>query len=185
MSRVFEKDQLRGSLARRLVWGGAAVLLLLPLVAMQFTAEVNWNAFDFLVMGVMLLAVCTAYEIAARVARNNAYMLAAGIAAGACFLMVWANLAVGIIGDEDNPVNALFFGVVAVAVSGALMALFRPRRMVWVMVTTAAAQLGVALYAWLAGHGHVFVFTGAMCALWLASARLFHQSASLQSRAGR
>jgi hypothetical protein len=40
------------------IWGTAAFLLLLPWVAMQFTTEVNWTLFDFLVIGVMLLAAC-------------------------------------------------------------------------------------------------------------------------------
>ena len=40
---------------RALIWGGAACLLALPWVAMQFTSEVNWDATDFLVIGVMLL----------------------------------------------------------------------------------------------------------------------------------
>ena len=35
-------------------WGMAAVVLLLPLVGMQFTSEVNWTGFDFLVAGVMV-----------------------------------------------------------------------------------------------------------------------------------
>ena len=39
---------------RLLAWGAAAALLLLPLVAMQFTEEVNWTVFDFLVFGSML-----------------------------------------------------------------------------------------------------------------------------------
>ena len=39
---------------RTAVWGTAAFLLLLPLVAMQFTNEVNWDATDFAVFGTML-----------------------------------------------------------------------------------------------------------------------------------
>ncbi|HEU0152147.1 MAG TPA: hypothetical protein VFQ84_02250 [Arenimonas sp.] len=177
MAGILEQDTLRGRGVRRLVWGGAAALLLLPWVAMQFTDEVDWDAADFIAMGVMLLAVGMAYEIAARIARGNAYVLAAGIATGACFLTVWANLAVGILGNEGNPANALFFGVVAVAVAGSLGVLFRAGAMAWVMVATAAAQLAVCLYAWLAGLGHVFVFTGVMCAAWLAAAWLFHYAA--------
>ena len=173
MTGILEQDHLRGRWIRGLVWGGAVGLLLLPAIAMQFTDEVDWQANDFVAMGVMLLVVCIAYEIAARMARNNAYMVAAGIAAGASFLTVWVNLAVGIIGNENNPANDLFFGVVAVAVFGSLLVLFRARAMAWVMVATAVAQLAVCLYAWFAGLGHVFVFTGVMCALWLTSARLF------------
>ncbi|KFN46611.1 hypothetical protein [Arenimonas metalli] len=177
MAGILEQDQLRRNGVRALVWGGAAALLLLPLVAMQFTDEVDWNGADFIVMGVMLLAVCTAYEIAARIARNNAYMVAAALAAGACFLTVWVNLAVGIIGNENNPANDLFFFVVALAMVGSLLVLFRPRPMAWVMVATAAAQLGVFAYAWLADLGFVPVFTVVMCGLWLASANLFRRAA--------
>lgn len=183
MAGILESNQLRGNLVRMLVWGGAACLLLLPWVAMQFDVEgVHWTLGDFVVMGAMLLAVCISYEIAARLARNNAYIVAAGIAAGAGFLMTWANLAVGIIGSENNPVNDLFFGVVAVAVAGALLVRLRSRPLAWVMVSTAVVQVGVCLYAWLAGHGHVWVFTGVMCALWLASASLFRKAGTLGTR---
>ena len=182
MAGLLESNQLRGNLVRALVWGGAACLLLLPWVAMQFDAEgVHWTAGDFVVMGAMLLAVCITYEIAARLARNNAYIVASGLAAGGGFLMVWANLAVGIIGNENNPVNDLFFGVVAVPLLGALLVRLRPGPLVWVMVATAVAQVAVCLYAWLAGHGHVFVFTGVMCVLWLASATLFHKADKLRN----
>ena len=158
---------------RWLVWGGAICLLLLPLVAMQFTAEVDWTGDDFAVMGVMLGTVCLVFELAVRVARSHAYVVGAGVAVVTGFLLTWINLAVGIIGNENNPANDLFFGVVAVAVLGAPLVWFRARAMAWVMVATATAQLAVCLYAWLAGLGHVFVFTAVMCAVWLASARLF------------
>ena len=36
---------------RALIWGGAAVALSIPAIAMQFTDEVQWGPFDFLVMG--------------------------------------------------------------------------------------------------------------------------------------
>jgi hypothetical protein len=167
-----------GHRLRPLVWGGAAALLLLPAVAMQFSEEVQWDAFDFLVMGGLLLAVCLAFETAVRFARDKAYLVAAAIAVGASFLTVWANLAVGIIGSEGNPVNDIFFGVVAVAFVGALLARLRPRGLAWAMVATAVAQLAACLYAWLGGHGYVFVFTGVMCGLWLTAAQLFRNSAS-------
>jgi hypothetical protein len=182
MTGILEKNHLRGNALRWLVWGGAVGLLLLPLVAMQFTEEVNWTGSDFVVMGALLLAVCVSCEVAARMARNNAYLLGAGLAAGGAFLTVWANLAVGIIGSETDPVNDLFFGVVAIPVIGALFVQCRPGGMAWVMVATAMAQVGVCLYAWLTGQGYVFVFTAAMCTLWLASAGLFRESARINAR---
>ena len=54
MTGILESEQLRGGVVRWLVWGGAAALLLLPLVAMQFTEEVQWTWHDFVIMGVML-----------------------------------------------------------------------------------------------------------------------------------
>lgn len=181
MNHILGSDQLRRSPVRWLVWGGAAGLLLLPLVAMQFTTEVNWDGFDFLVMGGMLLTSCVLYEIAAFLARSNAYMVAAGIAVGGAFLTVWANGAVGIIGSEDNPANGIFYWVIAFEFAASALVLLRARPMAWVMVATAVAQLAVCLYAWLAGMGHVWVFTGVMCALWLTSARLFREAARLQA----
>jgi hypothetical protein len=183
MAGILEQKQLLGGRVRALVWGTAVAVFLLPAVAMQFTREVDWDGTDFTVWAAMLLMACVAYEVAARVARSNAYMAAAGLAAGAAFLTVWANLAVGIIGNENNPANDLFFGVVAVAVFGSPLVLFRARAMAWVMVATAVAQLAVCLYAWLAGLGHVFVFTAVMCTIWLASARLFAIAARRQGPA--
>ena len=56
----------RGNTVRKLVWGLAAALWLAPLVAMQFTREVNWTASDFVVFGVMLLLALGAYEVGTR-----------------------------------------------------------------------------------------------------------------------
>ena len=176
-----DSNELRWTFVRRVVWGGAAILMLLPAVAMLFTKEMNWTAADFIVWGVMLGVACVSYEIAARIARSNAYMAAAGIAVAGAFLMTWVNLAVGIIGSEDNPANGMFFWVIGVEIIGALVVLFRARGMAWVMSATAVAQLSVCLYAWYAGLGYVFVFTAVMCALWVASARLFLHAAKTAS----
>jgi len=89
------------------VWGGAALLLLLPLVAMQFTTEVVWTGFDFLLFGVMLAVLGGGIELAVRMSRHYAYRAAAGIALVTGFLLVWMNLAVGIIGNEENPANLM------------------------------------------------------------------------------
>jgi cell division protein FtsW (lipid II flippase) len=54
-----------------------ALLLLVPLAAMQFTDEVDWNWFDFAVMGALIFATCLAYELAARKSGAFAYRAAA------------------------------------------------------------------------------------------------------------
>ena len=83
---------------RLALWGTAALLLMVPAVAMQFTTEVNWTGSDFVVMGAMLAAACGAYDLATRLSRNTTYRAAFGIAVLTGFLLVWVNLAVGLIG---------------------------------------------------------------------------------------
>jgi hypothetical protein len=73
-------------------WGIAALILLLPLVAMQFTDEVVWDETDFAVMGAMLFGACGAYELAARMTGNIAYRAAVGVAVVAAFVLIWIAL---------------------------------------------------------------------------------------------
>lgn len=164
-------------------WGTAALVLLLPLVAMQFTDEVNWSVADFVVFGAMLAAAGGAFELAARTTRNAAYRAAVGVALAAAFLLVWANGAVGIIGSEDNPANLMFGGVLAVGLVGAAVARFRPQGMARALVATALAQALVAVIAAVAGMGHIFVATAFFGALWLGSAWLFRRAALQQAAA--
>ncbi len=173
--------QARSNPLRIVVWGLAALALLTPWVAMQFTSEVNWDHTDFVVFGIMLLVVCGAYELATRLSGDRAYRLGVGIALLGAFFMVWANLAVGIIGNEDNPVNRVFYGILAVGVIGALLARFEARGMARALVATAIAQVLVSVIALVAGWGQVFVMTGIFLAIWLTAAQLFRKAADASS----
>ncbi|HEV7371235.1 hypothetical protein [Arenibaculum sp.] len=165
-------------------WGTAAFLLLLPLLAMQVTGEMNWDLADFVVFGAMLGGAGGAFELAARTTRDTAYRAAVGIALAAAFFLVWINLAVGIIGSEDNPANLMYFAVLAVGIAGAAVARFRPHGMARALVAMALAQTLAAVVALIAGWGHTFVVTGVFVALWLASAWLFRKAARARARAG-
>lgn len=168
---------------RWVVWGGAAFLLLLPAIAMRFTTEVHWTMSDFVVMGTMLGIVCAAFEVAIRVARTHVYVVAAGIAVATGFLLTWVNLAVGIIGNENNPANGMFFGVVAIAFLSAMIAQLKPRGMARAMYATAAAQLLTAIATLVIAGGYIFVLTAIFVALWLLSAKLFDKAAEEQEAA--
>lgn len=77
---------------------GTGVLLLIPLVAMQFTTEVDWSPGDFAVMGAMLITFASAFVvIARRVADRRRGMI--GIVIFLAFLWLWAELGVGIFTD--------------------------------------------------------------------------------------
>ena len=81
---------------RILGWGAAAFILLAPLAAMQFTSEVRWNAFDFAVMGTMLLAAGVACEIAVRTQKSDVGRFVICGVIGLVFVLTWAELAVGV-----------------------------------------------------------------------------------------
>ncbi len=166
------------------IWAAAGSLLLLPLVAMQFTDEVNWTGFDFLVFGTMLAVACGAYEVAAQMSGSAAYRLGAGAAVVAGFLLVWVNLAVGIIEETTHPANAMFAGVLAVGILGALIARFRARGMARASVATAAAQMAAGAIGLIFFRSEgtnqavaLTALTGILAALWLVSAWLFRRAA--------
>lgn len=71
------------------------LLLLLPLIAMQFTAAVNWSTMDFAVMGALLFGAGSLFVLVARRAPRK-YWRVIGVVFAVGFLYVWAELAVGI-----------------------------------------------------------------------------------------
>jgi hypothetical protein len=163
---------------------GAALILLLPLSAMQFTDEVVWNLADFAVAGGLLVGTGLLYEAAGRRTRNIAYRAAAGVALAAALLLVWINLAVGIIGDEGNPANAMYIGVLAVGVAGALIARFQPQGMARALLATALAQALITVITLSAGFAapasgplEILMLNGCFVALFVGSAWLFRHAA--------
>jgi peptidoglycan/LPS O-acetylase OafA/YrhL len=75
-----------------------AFLLLIPLVAMQFTNEVNWTLFDFIVAGFLLLGTGLLFEFASRKVRNPTYRIAICLTILTTLVLIWLELAVGIFG---------------------------------------------------------------------------------------
>jgi hypothetical protein len=86
----------RASLWRLAMWATIAGLLLLPLVAMQFTDEVAWNAADFAAAAVLLGGAGAIYEIAARRTVSSGRRAVIGASLVAIVVLVWIEGAVGI-----------------------------------------------------------------------------------------
>ncbi|MCC6073207.1 hypothetical protein ACFSQU_05680 [Massilia sp. GCM10020059] len=75
-----------------------AAILLVPLIAMQFTGEVNWSAFDFVVAGVLLAGTGLAYILSTMKMSSPRSRLAIGAMLAVALVLVWAELAVGLFG---------------------------------------------------------------------------------------
>lgn len=157
-------------------WAVVAGLLLLPLIAMQFTSEVDWTPGDFVFAAILIGGSALVYDIAVLTTASHAYRGGIALALAASFLLVWINGAVGIIGNEDNPANLMFGGPLAIAFLGALLSRFRPRGMARTMTAAAIAQIAVGLIALAMGILIPFV-TVFFAALWGASGVLFLKAA--------
>jgi len=116
---------------------------------------------------------------------HTSYLAAAGVGTAAALLEVWMNLAVGIVGDTDNPQNQGFFGVIVAAAACTFVARLRPGGMARAMLATAGVQALLGLMVATApitardpmGAGGVALFSAVFTAAWLSSAALFHMSA--------
>ena len=72
------------------------LLLLVPLIAMQFTAEVDWSPGDFIVGGGLLFGSGALIVLGLRRVRNlpGRLLLVGGVSLA--LLVIWAELAVGL-----------------------------------------------------------------------------------------
>ena len=76
----------------------AAFVLFIPFLAMQFTDDVQWGAFDFLVMGILLFGTGLAVELILRKVRKKEHRIALVVIILLGAILVWAELAVGVFG---------------------------------------------------------------------------------------
>ena len=74
------------------------LLLLIPLIAMQLTDEVNWSFFDFVIMGVMLSITGLAIGIIIKKIKYYKYRNIFITIIVMIFLLTWAELGVGLFG---------------------------------------------------------------------------------------
>ena len=65
---------------------------------MQFTDEVNWSVFDFMIAGTLLFGTGVLCELALRKIKSFKYRLAILTCILLVLLAIWAELAVGIFG---------------------------------------------------------------------------------------
>lgn len=152
MTDTRRSTQRLDTLLRLAGWGGAALLLLAPLVAMQITDDVDWTRGDFLAAALMLGAAGGAMELIFRASARWTFRIAGAITTGAGLFLVWAALAVGIVGAESEPVNLLYAAVLSALICGAVATRLQPAGMARTLFCAAAVQAAVTALALAAGY---------------------------------
>ena len=161
-------------------------ILLLPLLA-----QWAWDLADFVFAGALIFGTGLTYQLVAGKGGTMAYRFAVGVALAAAFILVWMNLAVGLIGSEDNPANLMYGGVLAIGFLGAIIAELRPQGMARVLFAMALAQAVVpviALIIWkpqvTSGVLRVLGVNAFFVVLFVGSALLFRSAARERTPAG-
>jgi hypothetical protein len=77
----------------------AELVLLIPLVAMQFSDEWDWRVPDFIIIGILLAGVGFAYQLIVTGVKNNPRQAIIGIVLAAAMILLWVEMAVGLFGS--------------------------------------------------------------------------------------
>ncbi len=133
----------------------AALLLIIPLTASFITSEMQWTLSDYVLVWVMLFTTGIIYMFVSRLSSDNTYRAAVALAVVTGLLMVWSNLAVGIIGNEDNMINVVYFIILMLGFIGAFFVRFQSGGLSRVLGGMILLLAAVASYALLSGMQHM------------------------------
>lgn len=167
---------------RIIAWALVAFLIALPAIAMAAGAEgVDWGSEDFIAATILLGGAGLVVEALVRVSRDWCYRIAAVLVTFGALFTIWSNLAVGIVGNEDNPFNITYFLIVPLLALGAIFVKLRARGMAAVARVAAIFYIAMGIAAFAAGIGepapfiigiHVLFVT-----IFVGAAALFQQAA--------
>ena len=73
-------------------------LLLIPLIGMTFTDEINWSQFDFIIMGSLLIFLSIGINFVSNRTKNIKNRILYIVILVLIFMLLWAELAVGVFG---------------------------------------------------------------------------------------
>ena len=127
------------------------LLLMVPFIAMQFSQEVDWSFSDFAIMGSLIFITGLAYVLLTRFAKNWMLKIAFAITIGITFFMIWANLAVGLIGAGPHAGNLMYIAIYLIVAIGTLKYYSNPKKMSNVALTAIGGLILLTLIAFMAG----------------------------------
>lgn len=170
---------------RLAAWLTAAALMLMPIAVQLTHGPFGWSIGDFAFIAIILLSGSAIFDLTARRAPSFSYLAAAGAALAASFGLIVVNGAVGLVGSEDEVHNLFFFGVLAVAILGSILARGRPVAMAKAMLAAAGAHIAVSTALLIAadkvrneGQQIEVIGLSVFALLWLASSWLFWRSST-------
>jgi hypothetical protein len=113
---------------------------------------------------------------------GTAYRLAAGLSVGTAVLILYVNLAVGLLGiEDDDPANLLYVGVLAIGFVGGILARFQPRGLARALFATALAQAVVGAiavnYPNTASRTQIVLLHGFLVGVFVGAGLLFRHAA--------
>lgn len=166
-----------------------AALLLLPLIAMQFSEEVAWTLSDFIFAGVLIFGTGLAYIFVTHRPKTMIFRIAVGFALFSGFFLIWSNLAVGLIGSEDNPLNLLYFLVIGVGVIGAFITRFKATGLMYTLFAMATTQFIIMITSFFTGMPavpessvyEIIAVNGFFITLFIVAAILFRYSTEVKN----
>ena len=113
-------------------------------------------------------------EFAVRLSSNWYFRFGSMFAVLAGFMVIWSNMAVGMIGNEDNPTNLWFGAVLLIAIVGSIASRFRRRILQQAMLVAGIVQISIGVFAGILGSdAHGGRFTIVLSVAWLISSLLF------------
>ncbi len=81
------------------LFSSATTILLIPLIAKQFSDSVHWSISDFLIAGILLFGTASAIDLTMRKVKSNRNRFIICAVLFTVLLLVWAEMAVGIFGS--------------------------------------------------------------------------------------
>jgi hypothetical protein len=183
------KTQNHFSLSIQAIVLGTVGLLLIPFIAMQFTSEVNWGPADFLIMGALLFGLGLSIKWLIDKSDNLVYRIAVAMALGTTFLLIWANLGVGLVGAGPNVPNVLYLSVVVIGLSGMFISRLKSagmERTMYGVTLVILAITGTTLLMGFQNHANssiqeILLVNGIFAGLYLLAALLFRSVARKQT----
>ena len=159
------------------------LLLSVPLIAMQFTAEVNWSFGDFLLAALLLMTTGVLLTRASLAVADLRIKIATGLTLLSVLTLIWINLAVGLIGSEGTWQNMLFFLIPVILLMGAFRSSLNPVGMVYTLLAMALFQaLVILLLAFILPSTDLLLPELILCSIfiliWLLAARLYQSAVS-------